>query len=164
MNTKILFILILGKLELLEGNLVRHKEISQKNLGTFKAKMATNAVEKKNFQEKIANLEQEISSLKNAQPVQMSSSTDEETEKLKALVVSYAEAVWFDLIAKFAAKSSLESERDNLKSAMEALTKASTATEAQPTPPAWEGEKSELVKAREEAMNKLKVRIFKTVS
>lgn len=75
----------------------------QKNAQTFKARMASHAAEKKQYDEKIMKLEQEITTLKTAPPVQSSqpggpSSTPaqtEEIEKQKAAIVSLLETCPF---------------------------------------------------------------------
>ncbi|KAF8903177.1 hypothetical protein CPB84DRAFT_810991 [Gymnopilus junonius] len=143
------------RIEALETNMRAHREQTNKNMQSFKAKLgelngqrSSLAEEKRQLEAKVSSLEQEIVALQASQASKPDrpapSTTDaEETQRQKTLIAT------------------LQSERDKLLAEKENWTKASSAPSTESTvsagvPGDWEAEKAQLIKSRDEALEKLK--------
>ncbi|KAF8967178.1 hypothetical protein BDZ97DRAFT_1917117 [Flammula alnicola] len=141
------------KAEALEQNLRLHKEAVSKNNQSFRAKLgevnsqkSALTEEKRQLQAKIATLERENAALQAAQAskpepnASLSATQLDEIQKQNALIAT------------------LQAERDKLQAEKETWSKAPAAAASEPTtaPGGWEGEKAQLVKSRDEALEKLK--------
>ncbi|TFK40767.1 hypothetical protein BDQ12DRAFT_679995 [Crucibulum laeve] len=126
-----------AKIESLEATIGRHKDQAVKNHNIFKNKMA----EKNLLESRNAELEAEVATLKAANTAleekARTSTSSEDTAKQTSLI------------------ESLREERDKLLAEKNALLQAAESTGA-PAPGDWEKEKVELIKAKDEALEKLK--------
>ncbi|KAJ3503028.1 hypothetical protein NLJ89_g8615 [Agrocybe chaxingu] len=139
------------RLEAVEQNLRAYRESANKNTQSFRAKLgelnsqkSTLTEQKQTLEAKVASLQQEITALQAAAaskpdvPAENASQTAE-IHKQNALIAS------------------LQEERDKLLAEKETWSKALPATATESTTPAeWEAEKTQLTKARDEALEKLK--------
>ncbi|CAA7262954.1 unnamed protein product [Cyclocybe aegerita] len=141
------------RLEAVEQNLRAYRESANKNTQSFRAKLgelntqkSTLTEQKQTLEAKVASLEQEITALQAA----AASKPDAPTENAAQTAEMQKQNT---LIA------SLQEERDKLLAEKETWSKApAAATESTGgAPPAeWEAEKVQLIKARDEALEKLK--------
>ena len=136
-------------------------------MGELNKQKSTLADEKRQLETKVSTLEQENNTLhaslasKSSAPTPAPASvSSEETQKLNALIVSNLLILGIPVLT-IVVQTSLRTERDKLLSEKESWNKSSasalTTVESNPTPSEWEAEKTELIKARDEALEKLKV-------
>lgn len=130
-------------------------------MGEMNAQRSAYLEEKRQFEIKIAALEQEIVTLQAAQTskvnvdLAISTTESEQLQKQTALIVSPnfpAETAIDKSI-----QASLQEERDKLLSEKEAWSKApATTSTSTPAPNNWEADKTQLIKDRDDALEKLK--------
>jgi nucleoprotein TPR len=139
-------------------------------MGELNKQISTLTEEKRQSEAKVSSLEQENSTLQaslaskptapgpSSAPASVSS---DETEKLNSLIVSDSSILRDHWTDDFAVQTSLRAERDKLLAEKESWNKPSgsapAAAELGPAPSEWEAEKTQLLKARDEALEKLKV-------
>lgn len=156
----------------LEESLRAHRETLQKNVHGFRQKMGEMnkqlselTDEKKKLETKVSSLEQEIHALKTTQPLPpdgavVTTAQSDEIQKQKEIIV--CDLFFSSYGALTSIQASLQSEREQLLAERSSWSKqtASMPEPANPKSENWEAEKAELVKSRDEALEKLKVKFF----
>jgi len=142
------------------------KETGNRNNASFRAKMgelnsqkSTLSEEKKQLEAKIASLEQELSSLRSSQTsnTEGNTATAAQIQELQKQNVRRSEYSCFK--TDRALQASLRAECDKLLAEKEALKKAhpTSGETGVAAPTDWEAERAQLVKSRDEALEKIKV-------
>ncbi|KAF9483517.1 hypothetical protein BDN70DRAFT_873831 [Pholiota conissans] len=143
--------LLKARVEALEGNIRSHKEAVAKTNTSFRAKLgevnsqksALNE-EKRQLEARVAALQQEIAAL---QAGQTSNATN----------VAASDVTSMELQKQIAMVATLQNERDALLAEKDTWTKAAATTgDSAPAPNGWETEKAQLLRTRDEALEKLK--------
>lgn len=131
-------------------------------MGELNGQKSALSEEKKQLEAKIASLEQELASLRSSQASNTEGNTVaaaqiQELQKQNGIIVRRSEYLCYK--TDCALQATLRAECDKLISEKEALNKAlPTSAEAGAVAPAdWEAEKAQLVKSRDEALEKAKV-------
>lgn len=131
-------------------------------LGELNSQKSALSEEKKQLEAKIASLEQELASLRSSQTSNTEGNTGagaqiQELQKQNGIIVRRSEYSCYK--TDCALQANLRAECDKLLSEKDALSKAHpTSAEAGAVAPTdWEAERAQLVKSRDEALEKVKV-------
>ena len=156
------------QVDALEGNLRAHKETMGKNFQAFRQKVgelnkqvSTLTEEKRQLEAKVESVQQENGALKASQTPQQpdgNAVNGAQIEELQKQIVCSLIPLLFWVLTVM--QDSLRTERDRLLAEKESWSKQ-TPSVAEPAnleaSKVWEAEKAELVKLRDEALEKLKV-------
>jgi len=153
----------------LEQNLRAHRDSAIKNTQGFKQKLgelntqkSSLTEEKRQLEVKVSSLEQEITVLRAAQVPKTDAppTSAAQTEEQNKLLVSFPWSATFLLTNKFC-QADLRAERDKLLAEKDTWSKAAPAEANNANAlGTWEAEKAQLIKARDEAVEKLKACLY----